>query len=183
MVRSLGGASPPPSGSLCSRRRTLSAVLPLSDLGSLLEIGQEVHRTNSGPKKPVGFFTVSGKHCPEEKNHRSRHPRFVGIPKGPPFGASFSILSVRAESMAVGDTSSQSPLCLGLPSGALGPLPCSSFPQQTHFVGLCRGPHSATQWENCPRRIKSYWPRQRPTGWPPGHSWPPHSPPRSGRTC
>ena len=87
------------------------------------------------------FFDGLGEALLGVENHRSRHSRFGGIPKGSPFGASFSILSVRAESMAAGGTSSQSPLCLGLPSGALGPLPCSSFPQQTHFVGLCRGPH------------------------------------------
>ena len=111
----------------------------LRPFACLLEIGQEVHCTISGTQKTGGFLTATGKHCPEEKNHRKVHSRFGGIPKGSPFGASFSILSVRAESMAAGGTSSQSPLCLGLPSGALGPLPCSSFPPR--FVGLCRGPH------------------------------------------
>ena len=37
-------------------------------------------------------------------------------------------------------SSSQSPLCFGLPLVALPPLPCSSSPQQTRFAGLCRGP-------------------------------------------
>ena len=127
----------------------------MSDGRSLLEIGLGDLSTNSGPKKPVGFFTVSGRGPLGVKSHRRTQFRFVGIPKGPPFGASFSILSVRAESMAVGDTSSQSPLCLGLPLVALDPLPCSSFPQQTHFVGLCRGPLPAGQRKNGPRRASS----------------------------
>ena len=44
------------------------------------------------------------------------------------YGRRRHVLRYAAESMAVGDTSSQSPLCLGLPPGALDPLPCSSFP-------------------------------------------------------
>ena len=102
MVRSFGSACPPPSGSLCSQRRTLSAVLPMSDGRSLLEIGQEVRRTNSGPQKTGGFLTATDGQLLDVENHRRTHSRFVGIPKGSPFGASFSILSVRAESMAPG---------------------------------------------------------------------------------
>ena len=74
----------------------------MSDGRSPLEIGQEVHRTISGPQKPGGFLTATGRQPLDVENHRSRHSRFVGIPKGSPFGASFSILSVRAESMAAG---------------------------------------------------------------------------------
>ena len=102
MVRSFACACPPPSGSLCSQRRTLSAVLPLSDGRRPLEIGQEVHRTISGPKKPVGFFTATGRQHLGVKNHRSRHSRFGGIPKGSPFGDSLPHLSGQSERWAPG---------------------------------------------------------------------------------
>ena len=253
MVRSFACACPPPSGSLCSQRRTLSAVPPLSDLGSLLEIGPGNLSTNSGPKKPVGFFTVSGRQPLGVENHRSKHSRFVGIPKGPPFGDSLPHLSGQSERWAPGGPGPSGSLCsqrrtlsavlpmsdgrslleigprnLSTTSGPKKPVgflrsrvgaPWCRKPQKNapQICGDSKGPSlwriflhtfcasrkygrrrhvphyavgktprrasSATQWENCPRRIKSYWPRQRPTGWPPGHSWPPRSPPRSGRTC
>ena len=65
-------------------------------------------RTRSAPhkqrtEKTSRVFYGLGEALLDVENHRSRHSRFVGIPKGPcPFGASFSILSVRAESMACG---------------------------------------------------------------------------------
>ena len=111
MVRSFACACPPPSGSLCSQRRTLSAVPPLSDLGSLLEIGPGNLSTNSGPKKPVGFFTVSGRQPLGVENHRSKHSRFVGIPKGSPFGDSLPHLSGQSERWAPGGPGPSGSLC------------------------------------------------------------------------
>ena len=111
MVRSFACACPPPSGSLCSQRRTLSAGPPLSDLGSLLEIGPGNLSTNSGPKKPVGFFTVSGRQPLGVENHRSKHSRFVGIPKGPPFGDSLPHLSGQSERWAPGGPGPSGSLC------------------------------------------------------------------------
>ena len=57
---------------------------------------------NQRTAKNRRFFDGHGNALLGVENHRRTHSRFVGIPKGSPFGASFSILSVRAESMAPG---------------------------------------------------------------------------------
>ena len=63
--------------------------------------GKPQHKQRT--EKTSRVFYGLGEALLDVENHRSRHSRFVGIPKGPcPFGASFSILSVRAESMACG---------------------------------------------------------------------------------
>ena len=141
MVRSFACACPPPSGSLCSQRRTLSAVLPLSDLGSLLEIGQENLSTNSGPQKTSRFFYGLGNAASWCRKPQNGARQICGDSKGPSLWRIFLHTFCASRKYGPRRASSQSPLCLGLPSVALGPLPCSSFPQQTHFVGLCRGPH------------------------------------------
>ena len=73
-------------------------------------------RTRSAPHnqrtaKNRRFFDGHGNALLGVENHRRTHSRFVGIPKGSPFGASFSILSVRAESMAPGGPGPSGSLC------------------------------------------------------------------------
>ena len=111
----------------------------LSDLSETSTVG---HWRYALQRSPLGAERTRRRRESTAKgaHHRREQLSFVGLQRAVPFVGSFPHFCPHRNG-AVGDTSSQSPLCLGLPSGALGPLPCSSFPQQTHFVGLCRGPH------------------------------------------
>ena len=107
------------------------------------------HRTISGPQKTGGFLTASGKHCPEEKNHRSRHPRFGGIPKGSPFGDSLPHLSGQSERWAPGGRRRKVRFASGFrraPSARFLAPPFPSKPTSLGFAGVPISRWAVEKW-------------------------------------
>ena len=151
MVRSLGGAFPPPSGSLCSQRRTLSAVLPLSDLGSLLEIGQENLSTNSGPQKTSRFFYGLGNAASWCRKPQNGARQICGDSKGPSLWRIF--LHTFCASRKYGRRRHVVAKS-ALPRASVGrPRPTSLLLLSPRFAGLCRGPRFPLGSGKCgPRR-------------------------------
>ena len=130
-----GGLEFPP----CSLCPDLGGLAPPLWKSPRDRAGKPLHKQRAAKNRR--FFDGHGRAIAWCRKPQKDAPQIWGDSKGPSLWRIFLHTFCASRKYGPRRASSQSPLCLGLPSVALGPLPCSSFPQQTHFVGLCRGPH------------------------------------------